>query len=97
MPAKSLRHKKNLALSDGADPSIAQPSDWNNDHDLWLCQRQRAGDQHRPGGRGRPSSIPPPCNCNNAGGITYAQTRWAARAYSGWLSKKCMGAQSVQK
>jgi hypothetical protein len=39
MPAKSLRHKKNLALSDGADPSIAQPSDWNNDHDLWLGSR----------------------------------------------------------
>jgi hypothetical protein len=36
MPATSLRHKKNLALSDGADPSI---SDWNNDHDLWLGSR----------------------------------------------------------
>jgi hypothetical protein len=33
---KSLRHKFNQAIADGADATLVRPSNWNDDHNLWL-------------------------------------------------------------
>lgn len=39
MPAKSLKHKFLSAVADGTDTTLVRPSNWNDDHDLWLGNR----------------------------------------------------------
>jgi hypothetical protein len=39
VPAKSLKHKFQSAVADGADSTVVRPSDWNQDHDLWYGRR----------------------------------------------------------
>jgi hypothetical protein len=36
---KSLRHRFQSAIADGGDATIVRPSNWNDDHDLWLGYR----------------------------------------------------------
>lgn len=40
---KSLRHKFVSGIADGADATVARPSNWNDDHDLWLGARGYGG------------------------------------------------------
>lgn len=39
MTAKSLKHKFVDAIADGGDATVVRPSNWNDDHDLWLGYR----------------------------------------------------------
>jgi len=39
MAAKSLKHKFNSTIADDSNTSIVRPSNWNDDHDLWLGSR----------------------------------------------------------
>jgi hypothetical protein len=36
MTAKSIHHRFVSAISDGTDATLVRPSNWNDDHDLWL-------------------------------------------------------------
>jgi hypothetical protein len=39
MTAKSLKHKFQSAIADGTDATVVRPSNWNDDHDLWMGYR----------------------------------------------------------
>ncbi|PWT90375.1 MAG: hypothetical protein C5B54_07280 [Acidobacteria bacterium] len=39
MTAKILTHKFHSMVADGADATLVRPSNWNDDHDLWLDHR----------------------------------------------------------
>jgi hypothetical protein len=39
MTVKSLRHRLSSAVVDGGDSTLVRPSNWNDDHDLWLGMR----------------------------------------------------------
>src|SRR5215831_439578 len=39
MTAKSLKHKFSCGVADGSDSTLIRPSNWNDDHDLWLGYR----------------------------------------------------------
>ena len=43
MTAKSLKHKFQSAVADVADATLVKPSQWNDDHDLWLGYRSVTG------------------------------------------------------
>jgi hypothetical protein len=43
MTVKSLKHKFNSAIADGGDATLVRPTNWNDDHDLWLGYRAVAG------------------------------------------------------
>lgn len=43
MTAKYLHHKFTSAIADGTDGTLVRPSNWNDDHDLWLGYRSVAG------------------------------------------------------
>jgi len=43
MTAKSLRHKFQSGIADGADATLVRPSNWNDDHNFYLGQRNVSG------------------------------------------------------
>jgi hypothetical protein len=43
MTAKILKHKFVSAIADGTDTTLVRPSNWNDEHDLWLGYRSVTG------------------------------------------------------